>query len=150
MDPRLETETLFYQEDVAIFAPTSPLLAEPAVTLAMLAAQSLLMLEKSSSSRVLLEQMMAKMGLLPAQVLDLGSIEVIKRFVALNLGVSIVPGYTVETELKAGSLRAVRLEWLPIRSVGLVRRRKSFLAPAGEVFLKLLRNHVPQVWLCPL
>lgn len=150
LDPRLETEVLFYREDVAICPLTSPLLAEPAVTLAMLAAQPLLLLEKNSSSRVLLEQMMAKMGVLPAQVLDLRSVEVIKRFVALNLGVSIVPGYTIETELKAGSLRAVRLKWLPTRSVGLVRRRKSLLSPAGEIFLKLLRNHVPKVWLCPL
>lgn len=150
LDPRLETETLFYREDVSICAPTSPLLTEPAVTLATLTAHPLLLLEKSSSSRILLEQMMAKMGLMPSQVLDLGSIEVIKRFVALNLGVSIVPGYTIETELKAGFLRAVRLEWLPTRSVGLVRRRKSFLSPAGEIFLKLLRNHVPKVWLCPI
>lgn len=150
LDPRLETETLFYREDVAICAPTSALFEEPIVSFAALAAQPLLLLEKNSSSRILLDQMMAKLGLMPVQVLELGSIEVIKCFVALNLGVSIVPGYTIETELKAGLLRAIRLEWLPTRSVGLVRRRKSFISPAGQLFLKLLRNHVPQAWLCPI
>lgn len=151
LDPRLETDTLFYREDVAICAPTSPLLAESTVTLEALADQPLLLLlEKSSSSRILLDQLLARQGVMPAQILELGSIEIIKRFVALGLGVSILPGYTIEAELKAGSLRAIRLSWLPTRTVGIVRRRKSFLSPAGQLFLKLLRNHVPQAWLSPL
>ncbi|MCK6630628.1 MAG: LysR family transcriptional regulator [Anaerolineae bacterium] len=150
LDPRLESDTLFYREDVAICAPTSPLLAESTVTLEALAAQPLLLLEKSSSSRVLLDQLLARQRVIPAQLLELGSIEIIKRFVALDLGVSIVPEYTIEAELKTGSLRAIRLNWLPTRTVGIVRRRKSFLSPAGQLFLKLLRNHVPQAWLSPL
>lgn len=149
LDPRLEAETLFWREDVAICPPASPLLAEADVTLAALANYPLLLLEQSSSSRVLLDQLLAKMGVMPARILELGSLEVIKRFVALDLGVSVVPGYAVEAEVKAGSLRAVRLNWLPARSVGVVRRRKSFLSPAGQMFLQLLKNHLPGAWLSP-
>lgn len=149
LEPKVETEPLFWREDVAICPPAHPLAEVSSVSLAMLAEYPLLLLEKSSHSRVLLEQMLAKTGVMPERVLELGSVEVIKRFAALKLGVSIIPAYTVETEMKAGQLYAIRLPWLPTRSVGVVQRRGRFLSPAGQMFLKLLKNHVPNVWLCP-
>ena len=104
---------------------------------------------RSSYSRLLLEQMLAKAGLMPARLMELGSLEVIKRLVALNLGVSLVPGYAIASEIKAGLLHPIRIPWLPTRSVGVVQRRRGFLSPAGQMFLNLLKNHVPNVWLCP-
>ncbi len=42
--------------------------------------------------------MFAEMGLVPKNVMELGSVEVIKRFVAIDLGVSIVPELAVKKE----------------------------------------------------
>lgn len=81
--------------------------------------------------------------------MELGSIEVIKRMVGIGLGVSVVPGFAVREELRAGALKAARLPWLPARTVGLIQRRNGYLPPAGLMFLRLLKNHIPLVLLSP-
>jgi hypothetical protein len=35
------------------------------------------------------------------------------------------------------------------RAIGLIGRRSGYRSPAAELFLKLLRNHVPNVLLSP-
>lgn len=150
LEPRIEAETLFWREDVAICSPDHPLSQQRSVTLADIAQYPLLLLDKGSNSRRQLDQMLARAGLIPKVVMELGSIEVIKRYVEINLGVSIIPGFTAEAEIRAGRLHAIRLDWLPSRAVGVVRRRKGYLSPAAQMFLKLLKNHVPEVWLSPL
>jgi DNA-binding transcriptional LysR family regulator len=149
-DPKIKAESLFWREDVAICHPDHPLAETHSVSLEMLADYPLLLLESSSHSRLLLEQLMAKAGVVPAKLMELGSLEVIKRLVVLNMGISILPAYAAEAELKAGLLRAIRLPWLPTRTVGIIQRRQGFLSPAGQMFLNLLKNHVPNVWLCPV
>jgi DNA-binding transcriptional LysR family regulator len=150
LDPRIEAETLFWREDVAICSPGHPLSQQYSVTLADIAQYPLLLLDKGSNSRKQLDQMLARAGLIPKVVMELGSVEVIKRYVEVDLGVSIIPGFTAEAEIRAGRLHAIRLDWLPSRAVGVVRRRKGYLSPAAQMFLKLLKNHVPEVWLSPL
>lgn len=149
LDARVKTETLFWREDVAICGNGHPLALLADVALADIAAHSLLLLEPGSTTRTLIEQRLALQGLVPAAVIDVGSVEVVKRLVEINLGVAVVPGIAVAAELRAGQLRAYRLEWLPARAIGLVQRRNGYLAPASLLFLKLLKNHVPNVLLCP-
>lgn len=150
LDPRLKTETLVWREDVAVCSPQHPLSQNYAVGLPELVQHPLILPEKSSHSRLLLDQMLAKAGLIPRTVMELSGLEVIKRFIELDLGVSILPGFTLEKELKAGRLHAIRLDWLPTRAIGLIKRRKGYLSPAGQMFLKLLKNRLPEVLLCPL
>jgi DNA-binding transcriptional LysR family regulator len=106
------------------------------VTLADIAQYPLLLLDRGSNSRILLDQLLARTGLIPQVVMELGSIEVIKRFVEIDLGISIIPGFTAEAEIRAGRLYPIRLSWLPNRAVGIVQRRKGYLSP--------------QVWLAPI
>jgi len=150
LDARVKVDPLFWREDVAICHPTHPLTEINHLVLEDLIQYPFLVLDKESTSRVLLNQMLAKAGLIPRSMIELGNVEVIKRFVEINLGVSIVPGFTVEEEIKLGQLYAIRLPWLSARPVGVVQRRKGYLSPAGRMFLKLLKNHIPDVLLCPL
>ncbi|MEM7129794.1 MAG: LysR family transcriptional regulator [Chloroflexota bacterium] len=149
-EPRITTETLCWREDVAICSYSHPLVTNQQVTLGDLAEYTLLMLEQGSSSRGALERMMAERGVIPKMTMDLGSIEVIKRFVEINLGIGIVPGIAVADEVKAKRLRAFRLDWLPPSAIGILQRRNGYLSPASQLFLKMLKNHVPNVLLCPL
>jgi DNA-binding transcriptional LysR family regulator len=150
LEPRVETQPLFWREDVAICRPGHPLAEQPSVQLEDVVRFPLLLLDRGSTSRILLDQMLARAGLIPKVVMELGSVEVIKRFVEIDLGISIIPGFSAETEIQAGRLHAIRLNWLPNRAVGVVQRRKGYLSPAAVMFLKLLKNHVPEVWLSPL
>lgn len=137
-DPKLQIEHLLWREDLLICRPGHPLLTQAAVTLTDLVNYPLLLLEKSSTSRTLLDQLFTEAGSTP-QVIDLGSIEVIKRYVEIDLGIALVPAFAVEGEVRSGRLAAVRLPWLPLRAVGLITRDTGYFSPASRAFLQLLR-----------
>lgn len=127
-------------EDVLICHPQHDLLRQPSLTLADIAAHRLLLLEESSTSRALLDQQFAAAGVQP-EVMDLGSVEVIKRYVAIGLGIGIVPRAAVAVECAQGALHALALPWLPQRTIGIVRRRHSALSPGDRAFIALLQAH---------
>jgi DNA-binding transcriptional LysR family regulator len=140
-DPQVAVEPLMWLEDVAICRRDHPLATQNTVSPADLAHYPLLLLERGSTSRSLLDQRFAAAGIAP-EVIELGSIEVVKRYVAINLGISIVPKISVVGEVEAGLLQAIVLSWLPPRGVGLVQRRNGYISAAGQMFLSLLQNHV--------
>ncbi|MBN1220422.1 MAG: LysR family transcriptional regulator [Anaerolineae bacterium] len=142
LEPNLESQPLFEREDVLVCHPDHPLCLQPSVTLAELVTYPLLLLDRGSVSRVRLEQLFAQANLLPKVVMEVGSIEVIKRFVAIDLGVSIIPRFTAEQELQDGRLYAIHLDWLPHHAIGIVQRRNGYLSPAAQMFLQMLKRHV--------
>ena len=143
---QIESRPLFRREDVLICAPGHPLRARLSVTPQELGEYPLLLLDQNSHSRKLLDQALAEAGVIPAQVMELGSIEVIKRYVEIDLGISVVPRFTVETEVQAGRLHAIPMDWLPDCFVGIIQRRNGYLSPAAQMFLGLLEQHVAERW----
>ena len=137
-DPRIETRPLLRREDVLVCARDHPLSGRDAVTPQDLVEHPLLLLNKVSVSRGLLDRTLAEADARPREVMEVGSIEVIKRYVEIGLGVSVIPRFAAERELREGRLRAVALPWLPQCSIGVARRRGGYLSPAARAFLALL------------
>lgn len=123
---RVTVEPLCPQPEVAICPPGHPLAARRRVTLSALARHPLLLLDRSTSARALLDADFARLGLSPTVAMEMSSVEVQKRLVELGLGVSIVPALAVEREVKAGVLAAVPLAGLSFT------RRIGLLLPAGH------------------
>lgn len=144
LNPSIETRPLFRRKDVLVCAPGHPICEQAAVTPEDLVAHPLLLLDRGSVSRGLFDQVLAEVGLLPQIVMEVGSIEVIKRYVEIGLGISIIPRFTAERELREGRLHAIPVDWLPKCFVGLIQRRGGYLSPAGQMFLELLERHVAQ------
>lgn len=73
--------------------------------------------------------------------LEVGGWEVIKRYVSLGMGISIVTGIclTDEDNLVARDMSA----WFPRRSYGLVTKKGRFFTPQATRFLDLLRAQKP-------
>jgi DNA-binding transcriptional LysR family regulator len=103
-------------------------------------AHQLLLLERGTTSRAFLDQLFAQAGVTP-QAMELGSIEVLKRYAAIKLGVAIVPLMAVQDELDTKQLRAFALPWVPPRAVGIVQRHASYQPPAASAFLALLHTY---------
>jgi DNA-binding transcriptional LysR family regulator len=74
--------------------------------------------------------------------MNLGSIEVIKRFVAIGLGLAIVPRVAVMDEVRTGQVVAIPVCGLPVREIGLVERMGKRRSAAANVFLQLLRAYI--------
>ncbi len=148
-EPRLVTEPLCWREDVAICSPHHPLTQSARVSVGDLATHTLLLLEQGSSSRGILERTLTEHGVIANRSMDLGGIEVIKRFAEIDLGIGIVPGIAVVDEVKENRLHSFRLDWLPPTGIGILQRKNGYLSPASQFFLKMLKNHVPEVLFGP-
>ena len=74
-------------------------------------------------------------------VIELPTIEAIKRFVAMGNGVALVPHLTVANELETGQLVRVPVDELDVKRVlRLVYRRQATLSYAGKAFLRTVRT----------
>ncbi len=138
---RLRIEPLAPQEEVAICPPGHPLASRRRATLQAVAAHPLLLLDRSTGARSLLDAELARVGAAPAVAMEMSSVEVLKKLVELGLGVSIVPALAVQREVAAGTLAAVRLAGLSAgRRVGMVFPAGGPLPRAAAAFADIART----------
>jgi len=141
-ESRVKTDFLFVRDDVVICPIGHRLTLLGHVSLEQVIAYPMLMLEHGSTSRAMLDRVLQQADLTAQVAMELGSIEVIKRFVEIGLGVAVVPEVAVREDVLNKRIAAVRVVDLPAREVGLVQRQNGHLSRAAEVFLTFLKTHV--------
>ncbi|MBP3038222.1 hypothetical protein J9303_01730 [Bacillaceae bacterium Marseille-Q3522] len=74
-------------------------------------------------------------------VMELGSIEAIKRNAISNLGIAFLPHFVVESELEQGSIRELKtgLDGNKITAVCVYHKNK-WITPAMELFIRLSKK----------
>ena len=73
--------------------------------------------------------------------MELASIETIKKFVSIGMGISIVPKSYVSDEIERGTLRLVRIKNLKlIRKLGLIYRKNRYLSRGARAFLEVVKE----------
>jgi LysR family transcriptional regulator, putative pyruvate carboxylase regulator len=71
--------------------------------------------------------------------LEVGGWEVIKQYVAMGLGISIVTGICIEeSDRERLAIRNLR-DWFPPRSYGVVIRKGKYLSPQARAFVDLVK-----------
>ena len=95
-------EVLFARRDVLICPPDHALAARRRIGLKQIVAHPFLALERGSTSRQLLDEVCRREGLELQVEMNLGGIEIIKRYVEIGLGIALVPEVAVEEEVAAG------------------------------------------------
>ncbi|MFZ5441050.1 MAG: LysR family transcriptional regulator [Myxococcota bacterium] len=108
------------QRDVVICRPGHPLAARPRLKPAELARHPLVLLDRTTASRAWLERLFAAHHVAPRVAMEMSSLEVLKRLVELDFGVSVVPELAVEEEVRQGRLVARPLHGVERRMVGLL------------------------------
>ena len=143
MDHRsLDTEPLFSREDALICPPDHALARRRTVGLQVLAGEPLLLLEQGSRSRTGLDEAFRAAGLEPRVAMNLGSIEVIKRFVEAGFGLAVVPRIATAAETAEGRLVAVRVRQLETRQLGLVTHRGRRQSAAARALADMVRERL--------
>ncbi|GAA0738554.1 LysR family transcriptional regulator [Clostridium oceanicum] len=102
---------------------------------------TLIGLEKQSINREIFEKYMKDKNINLNNIIELYSIETIKKSVAGNLGVAYLPRFTVKDELKKGAL--VELETsIPNKKITAqcVYHKNKWLSPAMKLFIKLVKS----------
>ena len=139
---RLDCVELASQEDVAVCAPTHALAKRRQVSAKELAPHPLLLLDRTTSSRALVDLAFAAENLTLELAMEMSSVEVLKRFAELGFGVAIVPRFSVQREQAAGTLRVLGLEQFGAkRSVGALTPSAFAPTRAALAFLELARDH---------
>ncbi len=145
----LESQKLYDREDVLICRPDHPLAKKEKVAPGDIAGYPLLLLHSGSVSHNRLLRDIGAGGVEPATVMRVGSIEVIKRYTEIGLGVSVIPRLNAVHEIESGRLTERRLPWLPGNEVGVIYRRNAYLSPAARAFLAELRRTVAERFMPP-
>jgi len=137
----LDVEVVASDEMVVIAAPGHPLLARTDVTARELTSQAVMMRERGSGTRDVIEAALRRRSIELEPSLSLGSTEALKNAVASGLGLAIVSRLSVQLELAVGRLSEVAVTDLQIhRSLHLLRLRHKGLNPAMAAFVELLRE----------
>lgn len=125
---------------VVIAAPDHRFAGRRGLTRTELAEEPFLVREYGSGTRTVFEEFMTGLLIRRARIgIDSGSNETIKQTVMAGLGVALISGHTVASEVADGRLVLLDVEGLPIRRDWFsVRRADKVLSPAGQAFWDFL------------
>ena len=137
---------LFPYERVLITPLGHPLLQSPVTSLDEIARWPLILRGQGTSTRTILEEEFRRKGLAYEIVIELDSIDMIKAYVAMGLGISVGPRLAIEPadERQLGIADLTTL--LPIEQAGVVTLRGKSLSKPSLRFVEVLgRNFSPAV-----
>lgn len=135
-----EFEGLFAYERVLITPLDHPLSKEPLVSLEQIARYPLILMSEGTHTRDLLESELKRRGLDYEIVVDLDSMDMIKRYVALGMGVSVGPKLAIDPEDQA-LLGVVNLAHiLPVETGGFITLKGKGLSTPSQRFIEVMRD----------
>lgn len=94
---------------------------------------------EGSATQAAVQAAWADIGITPSRHLELPNWESVKLAVARGDGIAGCSQFTVQAEIKAGSLGVVRLRgWNVRRTISIVRHREAVLTPSAREFVAML------------
>ncbi len=136
-DKRLTVVNIHCDELVMITPPGHALSRMKEITVKDLARFPLL-LPKVGRTRTAIENLFHDRQLKPKVAMELDSSELLKRFVAAEVGIGFIAGSNVIEDVKAGALAAIPLADAMIRrDLALVYRKDKSLSRAARAFIEI-------------
>jgi DNA-binding transcriptional LysR family regulator len=136
-DKRLTTVLIHRDELIIIASPKHPIAKLKSLLVADLARQQLLV-PKMGRTRDTIERLFDDQKVRPTVSMELDSSELMKRFVAANVGIGFIARSNVEQDLRAGTLVEFPVPGSQIRrDLGLVFRKDKALSRAARAFIDI-------------
>ena len=146
VDRDLESFCVLRDELSLILNPEHPLAKRKEVTVEQLGGESFLAHNVKTASRNKVVEVFAEHHTPLNITLELATVETIKRFVQLNVGLAFVPHMCVREELERGTLASVPVKGLTyVRTLWVTHRRNATFSHAAAAFLAVLRQHAKSV-----
>ncbi len=123
---------------VLIMNPDHPLSRKRKLTLADISPYGLILPPRRRTTYQLVDVVFQKHRLPFRVTLEVGGWEVIKRYVSLGLGISIVTSICITQADRERLLVRDMSDYFPQRSYGVVMRRGAYLSPQAERFIDLI------------
>ena len=126
-------------EPLLITPPDHPLARRRDLKLADIARYPLVLPPKRQITYRLVDQVFQRHRIAYTVALEVGGWEVIKQYVAMGMGISIISAICL-TESDRDRLAARSLsQWFPSRSYGVVVRKGKYLSPQARAFIELIQ-----------
>lgn len=138
--PDLICEPFLQDELCAIVPPRHPLCDRPEISLAQLLAFPLLIREKGSAVRKILDTRFSLSQLTPQIRWESASTQAIVRGVAEGLGVSILPYLLVKNDIETCTVIQIPLSPPMKRDLNLIYHKSKYLTPYMQDFLKFCKH----------
>jgi DNA-binding transcriptional LysR family regulator len=145
---RLQAITIHRDELALIVGPDHALAARRSVKMTDLENEPFILHKIGTTTRERLMKHFDDGGVKMKVTMELASIETIKRFVSIGMGISIVPRLCIAKELEEGSLKALSIRDARFqRKLGLIYNKNRYQSQAARAFLELisLRQATPRV-----
>jgi len=135
----LSYEPVHWFDPMLILPPDHPLAAKPEVALEDLSPYGLILPPQRLTTYRMVD-LVFQQRRVPYQVaIEVGGWEVIKQYVAMGLGISIVTGICIRPEDESRlAVRNMR-RYFPQRSYGVVVRKGKYLSPQARAFVDLIK-----------
>jgi DNA-binding transcriptional LysR family regulator len=131
---------IFTSERVLIAPLGHPLLETPLTSLDQIARWPLILRRRETQTSKMLEEEFQRRGLSYEVVVELDSMDMVKRYVAVGMGVSVGPRLAIEPEDES-TLGIVSLaNLLPVEPVGIVTLRGKTLSTPALSFIEEIKN----------
>jgi DNA-binding transcriptional LysR family regulator len=132
--PAVGSTPLYEDEIVLVVHPAHRFAAEAAIDVAELAAERLILFDRTSSYFVLTSAFFREAGVVPRGVMELDNVDATKKMVEHDLGIAFLPYTAVREELADGSLREVVIRgYDPARRPIVAIRRRGAVLPEDLV-----------------
>jgi DNA-binding transcriptional LysR family regulator len=142
VDSDLESFPVLRDELVLIMHPQHGMAGQQSVSVEDLGNEAFLAHNVMTGSRHKVTETFAQHHTPLNITLELATIETIKRFVQLKIGLAFVPRMCVAEELERGSLVSVPVEGLTyVRTLWVTHRRGMTFSHAAAAFLEVVRQH---------
>jgi DNA-binding transcriptional LysR family regulator len=133
----LAQQELFKQKLVLVTPAQHALAHRKKITLSDLEDEPMLLLAENRRTGSLLQDYFRQEDFTPQKLLDSGSFEVIKRYIAEGIGVSFLPEAVVDKS-DSHRLATIPLPGLPEVPIGAIWRKGAYRSHAERAFLDLL------------
>lgn len=140
----VEVEPFVSDEVVVICGPQEPLGKKASVSPAALQQRSFVVREAGSATRTTGEAEAARLGIRLKVTMALGSNDAVKAAVSAGLGLGLLSRHAIQSELRAGELRVVRVRgWRGQRQLSIIYSRGRRLHGLAQAFLEFARPTKP-------
>lgn len=141
-EKELESFHVLKDELILIMNPTHTLAKQDSVTVKELGNENFLAHNVQTASRKKVIETFSKHNTPLNITLELDTVETIKRFVRKDLGIALVPRMCVNEEIERGTLATIPVKGLTYsRMLWAVHRKGYAFSPAGQAFLKILKEY---------
>jgi len=136
---RLEAITIHRDEMALIVGPGHSLSTRRSVKMSDLEEEPFILHKIGTTTRERLVKHFSDGGVKMKVTMELASIETIKRFVSIGMGISIVPRLCISKEIAEGSLTALAIRDARFqRKLGLIYNKGRYQSKAARAFLAMI------------